>query len=78
MEEKPLHLMRGQTMEGPNAQSDERMILEEIDVRNLSADARDLCLSQAERRDHNKNEDPYAIEEIEIEEMAIDGICGVY
>jgi mycofactocin precursor len=39
---------------------------------------RDLRMSQAEGHDHNKNEDPYAIEEIEIEEMAIDGICGVY
>jgi len=25
-----------------------------------------------------KSEDPFATEEIEIEEMAIDGICGVY
>ncbi|MGZ3613158.1 MAG: variant-type mycofactocin precursor [Thermodesulfobacteriota bacterium] len=39
---------------------------------------RDLRIHQTEGRDQNKNEDPYATEEIEIEEMAIDGICGVY
>jgi len=39
---------------------------------------RDLCMHQTEGRDPKINEDPYATEEIEIEEMAIDGICGVY
>lgn len=28
--------------------------------------------------DENSKDDIFAVEEIEIEEMAIDGICGVY
>jgi mycofactocin precursor len=39
---------------------------------------KDLRMHQPEGCDHNENEDPFATEEIEIEEMAIDGICGVY
>jgi mycofactocin precursor len=39
---------------------------------------RNLRMSQTEEPDDNRNEDPFATEEIEIEEMAIDGICGVY
>ena len=39
---------------------------------------RDLRIHETEERDQKRNEDPFAIEEIEIEEMAIDGICGVY
>ena len=38
----------------------------------------DVRMHQPEGPDHNENEDPFATEEIEIEEMAIDGICGVY
>jgi mycofactocin precursor len=38
----------------------------------------DVRIHQREGRDLNENEDPFATEEIELEEMAIDGICGVY
>ena len=54
------------------------MILKETEMKDLPVDKRDLFLPQAGGRNHEKDEDPYAIEEIEIEEMAIDGICGVY
>jgi mycofactocin precursor len=31
-----------------------------------------------EKEDSNQDKDIFAVEEIQIEEMAIDGICGVY
>lgn len=33
---------------------------------------------QIEKENPNQDKDLFAVEEIRIEEMAIDGICGVY
>jgi mycofactocin precursor len=30
------------------------------------------------KRSHSKDEDPLILEEIDIEEIFVDGICGVY
>lgn len=38
----------------------------------------DVQKNQPEGCDFKENEDPFATEEIELEEVTIDGICGVY
>ena len=38
----------------------------------------DLEESTSSEKSDKESEDIFAVEEIEIEEMAIDGICGVY
>ena len=38
----------------------------------------DLEESASSEKPDKESEDIFAVEEIEIEEMAIDGVCGVY
>ncbi|MBL7176267.1 MAG: mycofactocin precursor [Desulfobacteraceae bacterium] len=42
------------------------------------ADNENLKESQLDEREDTRKDEIFSIEEIKIEEMAIDGICGVY
>ena len=42
------------------------------------ADEENLKESQTDEQEENRQDEIFIIKEIEVEEMAIDGICGVY
>jgi mycofactocin precursor len=42
------------------------------------ADEENLKESQTDEQEDNRQDEIFIIKEIEVEEMAIDGICGVY
>ena len=47
-------------------------------LKRMKEEKDDVKISQEEHESTNEKKDIFSTEEIKIEEMAIDGICGVY
>ena len=47
-------------------------------LKGMKEEKDDVKISQEEHENTNEKKDIFSTEEIKIEEMAIDGICGVY
>ena len=47
-------------------------------LKRMKDEKDDVKISQEEHENTNEKKDIFSTEEIKIEEMAIDGICGVY